>query len=134
MARTELSITDFGDVFSGGSVSFAVTNVINGGSGNFLNTGGDLDGLILFAKNTGASAVVMKVLAGNNPPALREGLGDLEVTVPETTGFVMVGGLESMRFNTGDAGSGLKIDWFTAGSPQVVTSASAAAFRLPHYS
>lgn len=133
MARSEITITDFGDLVSGGSASLVITSVINGGSGNFLNTGGDLTGLIIAAKNTGASAAVMTILAGDNPPAGRSGLGDLEVSVPVTTGFVMVGGLESMRFNQNSAGSELQIDWYTAGSTQVVTTASAAAFRLPHY-
>jgi hypothetical protein len=133
MARTEITITDFGDLVSGGSASLVFTSVINGGSGNFINTGGDLTGLVIAAKNTGGSASVLTLLAGDNPPAGRSGLGDLEVNVPETTGFVMVGGLESMRFNQNSAGSELQFDWYTAGSTQIYTGASVAAYRLPNY-
>jgi len=133
MARTAITIVDFGDLLSGGSASLESISVINGGSGNYLDTGGDLSGLIIAAKNTGASASVMTILAGDNPPAGRSGLGNLEINVPATTGFVMVSGLESMRFNQSDAGSPLQIDWYTAGSTQIYTGASMAAYRLPTY-
>lgn len=57
--------------------------------------------LIRFA-NTNGSDRVATVVAGDSPPALSAGQGNLDVTVPATTGVKWVGPLESARFLQSD--------------------------------
>lgn len=65
--------------------------------------------------NTEASTNVVTVRAGDNPPALAAGQGDLAVTVAATTGVQYLGPFESGRFLQGGADAGdLHID-FEAG-------------------
>lgn len=59
------------------------------------------DVVIVFA-NTNGSDRVATIKAGDNPPALAAGLGDLSITVPATTGVMVVTGLESARYLQSD--------------------------------
>jgi hypothetical protein len=52
--------------------------------------------------NTDSSARVATIVAGDNPPALSAGLGNLDISVPATTGDLWVGPLESARFMQSD--------------------------------
>lgn len=54
--------------------------------------------LILRFANTNGSDRVATIKAGDNPPALEAGLGDLDITVPATSGVRWVGPLTSARF------------------------------------
>jgi hypothetical protein len=54
--------------------------------------------LILRFANTNGSDRVATIKAGDSPPALEAGLGDLDITVPATTGVRWVGPLTSARF------------------------------------
>lgn len=50
-------------------------------------------------RNTDASARIATIVASvDNPPALSAGQGNLDISVPATTGVMRVGGLESARF------------------------------------
>ena len=55
------------------------------------------DRLLIRVTNTNATARVATVKAGVNPSALRAGLGDLAITVPATSGDVLLV-VESARF------------------------------------
>jgi hypothetical protein len=52
--------------------------------------------------NTNGSDRVATIVAGDNPPALSAGQGNLDITVPATTGAMTVAGLESARFLQSD--------------------------------
>lgn len=53
---------------------------------------------VLRVTNTNGSDRIISVKAGDSPPALAAGQGDLAVTVPATTGVVWLGPFESGRF------------------------------------
>lgn len=57
-----------------------------------------LEEMLFVFKNTNGTDRVATIVAGDNPPAIRAGQGDLAITVPATTGVMMIGGLESARF------------------------------------
>ena len=52
--------------------------------------------------NTNGSDRVATIVAGDNPPALSAGQGNLDITVPATSGDITVAGLESARFLQSD--------------------------------
>lgn len=54
--------------------------------------------LLIRLANTNGSDRVATILAGDNPPADAAGQGNLEVTVPATSGVKWVGPLSSARF------------------------------------
>lgn len=69
---------------------------------------------IIRVTNTEASTNVVTIKAGDNPPSLAAGQGDLAVTVAATTGVQYIGPLESGRFIQGGADVGdLHIDFET---------------------
>ena len=47
-------------------------------------------------------SAVATIVAGDNPPALSAGQGNLDITVPATSGDMTVAGLESARFLQSD--------------------------------
>lgn len=52
--------------------------------------------------NTNGTDRVATILAGDSPPALSAGQGDLAITVPATSGDMTVAGLESARYLQSD--------------------------------
>jgi len=52
--------------------------------------------------NTNGTERVATIVAGDSPPALSAGQGNLDITVPATTGDMTVAGLESARFLQSD--------------------------------
>ena len=58
--------------------------------------------LLIRLANTNGSDRVATILAGDNPPADAAGQGNLEVTVPATSGVKWVGPLSSARFAQDD--------------------------------
>lgn len=66
---------------------------------------------IIRVANTEASTNVVTLKAGDNPPALAAGLGDLAVTVAASTGVQFLGPFESGRFLQSDGS--LDIDFET---------------------
>jgi len=61
-----------------------------------------LEEIVLRFQNTNGSDRVATILAGDSPPALSAGRGDLAITVPATSGDIFVGPLESARFMQSD--------------------------------
>jgi len=59
--------------------------------------GGDMGNLMIEVVEQNVDALTVTVLAGDNPPAVRSGLGNLVVAVAKNTGKV-IGPLESARF------------------------------------
>lgn len=66
---------------------------------------------ILRVTNTEASTNVLTVRAGDNPPALRAGQGDLAVTLAATTGVQYIGPFESDKYLQADGS--MEIDFET---------------------
>lgn len=62
--------------------------------------------LFIIAANTAGTPKNVIVKAGDNPPALSAGQGDLTVQVPATTGVRWIGPLTSARFVQAGADSG----------------------------
>lgn len=67
-----------------------------------LPAGINSEHILIRLANTNGSDRVATILAGDNPPALSSGLGNLDVTVPATSGVMWVGPLESARFQQDD--------------------------------
>ena len=61
-----------------------------------------LEEIIFRFTNTNASDRVATIMAGDNPPALSSGQGNLDITVLATSGDMTVAGLESARFLQND--------------------------------
>lgn len=78
---------------------------------------------LLRVANTNGTQRVVTIKAGDNPPALAAGQGDLAVTVAATTGVQWIGPFESGRFLQADGT--LEID-FAASFAGTIT-----AFRVP---
>jgi hypothetical protein len=98
MARQAVTVTALApgdDVAESAGTTADATNdhVVEAASLNF-----PLEELLLVFKNTNGSDRVATIVAGDNPPALSAGLGNLAITVPATTGVMMIQGLESARF------------------------------------
>lgn len=82
-----------------------------------------LEEIFIRFNNTNGTERVATIVAGDNPPASAAGLGNLDVTVPATTGSVLVGPLESARFLQDDGT--LQIDLAASFAGTV------AAIRIP---
>lgn len=65
-------------------------------------SGFPLEELLLVFANTNGSDRVATIVAGDSPPALSAGKGNLNITVPATNGVRWVTGLESARFLQND--------------------------------
>jgi hypothetical protein len=86
-------------------------------------SGVPLEELVIRLANTNGSDRVATIKAGDNPPAIAAGLGDLAITVPATSGVVWVGPLSSARFAQSDGT--LEIDLATSFAGTVT------AYRIP---
>lgn len=86
-------------------------------------TGVPCEELILRFANTNGSDRVATIVAGDSPPALSAGQGDLAVTVPATSGVVWVGPLESARFVQSDGSVNIDLAASFAGT--------VTAYRVP---
>ncbi len=125
MAVTAVSITSIADT---GTVKPALTACATIADGFSFDVGGDTDNLLveLSITTSGSSPAAFSVTAGDNPPAFRAGIGDVDKT---TTGsaadarYMLV--FESARVIQSDGKLLLTLD------DAKVTAASAAAYRLP---
>jgi hypothetical protein len=82
-----------------------------------------LEELVLRFTNTNGSDRVATIVAGDSPPALSSGQGNLNITVPATSGDMTVAGLESARFMQSDGT--IQIDLATSYAGAI------RAFRVP---
>lgn len=119
MARGSIPITSL--VTNAGTI--AAGSAIDTANGMYINAGGDTSGLVIRITNTAGTVGTVRFVPGTNPPAFRAGLGTVELTVPATTGEVMVV-LESAR--VAQSGGEIYID-FVTGMTGVVS-----AYRLPN--
>jgi hypothetical protein len=72
--------------------------------------------LLIRVANTEASTNTVTVKAGDNPPALRGGQGDLVVTVAATTGVQFIGPLESDKYVQADGSLEIDLETGMTGS------------------
>lgn len=89
------------------------------------------DRVILEVKNTAAAALLVEILAGDNPPALRAPLGNLTLSAAMAQNVVEIfGPFDASRFLQNDATSNGRLDFkFTPASGTI--GAQIRAYRLP---
>lgn len=119
MARAALTYSAF--VANGHLTDPAGTTIDQANGMRIANAKPELT--MLRVANTNGSARVVTVKAGDSPPALAAGLGDLSQSVPATTGVEWLGPFESGRFLQSDGS--MEID-FAASFAGTIT-----AFQLP---
>ena len=99
MARTAVTV----EVLSRTGATSPTGTVADPTNDHVVDLGGyPLDEFIFRFTNTNGTNRVATIVAGTNPPALSAGQGNLDITVPATTGDMTVAGLESARFVTSD--------------------------------
>jgi hypothetical protein len=72
--------------------------------------------LLIRVTNTEGSTNTVTVKAGDNPPALRAGQGDLVVTVAATSGVQYIGPLESDKYLQADGSLEIDLETGMTGS------------------
>jgi hypothetical protein len=82
-----------------------------------------LEEIVLRFTNTNGSDRVATIVAGDSPPALSSGQGNLDITVPSTSGDMTVAGLESARYLQSDGTLHIDLAASYAGAVR--------AFRVP---
>ena len=89
------------------------------------------DRVILEVKNTAANALKVEILSGDNPPALRAGLGDLTLVAAAAQNEVNIfGPFDASRFLQNDSTSKGRLDFkFTPASGTI--GVTVRAYRLP---
>lgn len=98
MARDAVTVTALSANALNTNPAGTAINTTNGAVINGVNAG---DRVLVRITNTNGTNRVATVKAGVNPPSPRKGLGDLAITVPATTGDVLLV-LESARFLQAD--------------------------------
>lgn len=94
MARDNVPVTDLSKnsmVDRGAGVTIVVAN------GAEIQCNGDTRGLFIEVTNTNGTDRVLTIKAGDLPPALLAGQGDLALTIPATSGDKLIC-LEGARF------------------------------------
>jgi hypothetical protein len=89
-------------------------------------TGACLEEISIRFANTNGSDRVATIVAGDTPPALSSGQGNLDITVPATSGVMWVQGLESARFLQSDGTLNIDLE----GQPVDFTLSRYAAGRV----
>lgn len=94
-------------------------------------SGRGLDRVILEVKNTAAAALLVEVLAGDDPPAGRAGLGNVTVGAAiAQNAVVMIAAFEGARYAQTDGATKGRLDVkFTPSSGTI--GATVRAYRLP---
>lgn len=98
MARTNVPVVTL-------SASGAATNAgtaADATNSHVITVDFPLEELVLRFTNTNGSDRVATIVAGDSPPALSAGQGNLAITVPATSGDMTVAGLESARYLQSD--------------------------------
>ena len=119
MARTNVPVVTL-------STSGAATNAGTAAdptNGHVITVDFPLEELVLRFTNTNGSDRVATILAGDTPPALSKGQGNLAITVPATSGDMTVAGLESARYLQSDGTLEIDLGASFAGAVR--------AFRVP---
>lgn len=95
MARTNVPLSK---LTANSSITTPAGTALDPTNGHVISAG-RFRKLMLRVTNTSAGAKNITVKAGVSPPALSAGQGDLVVSVPATTGDVLIGPLEAARFS-----------------------------------
>jgi hypothetical protein len=119
MARDAVTIV--GLAVDGGTAPGAGTT-INVANGALLAAGGNTQRLAIHVKNTAVADKNVTIKAGANPPALAQGVGDLVVSVPASTGERLIV-VESARF--AQINGDIHVDFETGMTGTIL------AYRLP---
>ncbi|NUQ69707.1 MAG: hypothetical protein HUU17_02675 [Chthonomonadales bacterium] len=119
MARDSVTVTALA---ASGGVAEPAGTTIAPANGATIPAGGSTRRLIIRVTNTHGADHAVVVKAGANPPAFRQGLGDLSITVPATSGVRYLT-LESARFVQADGA--IWLDFETGMTGKVM------AFQLP---
>lgn len=98
MARTNVPVQTFS--LTGAAVTTGTTADTT--NDHVVTIAAPLEEYVFRFRNTDASARVATIVAGDSPPALSAGQGNLDISVPATTGDMWVGPLESARFIQND--------------------------------
>lgn len=120
MARTNVPITA---LLANGSIANPAGTTVDPTNDHVIAAGSDVDRLWIRCTNTNGTPRSLTVKAGVNPPSMRQGAGDLVISVPATTGDLLIGPLESARFAQADGSIYVDLEASIAGI--------IAAFRLP---
>lgn len=99
MARTAVTVTSLA---AGTAVAESAGTTADPTNDHVVTVDFPLEELLLVFKNTNASDRVATIVAGDTPPALSQGQGNLNITVPATSGVRFITGLESARFIQND--------------------------------
>lgn len=123
------------DTTANGAVAQPAVNTLDTGTAAVTLplslAGKGADRVILEVKNTAAAALKVEILAGDNPPAQRAGLGDLTLVAAAAQNDVNIfGPFDSSRFVQNDATSSGRLDFkFTPASGTI--GVTIRAYRLP---
>lgn len=98
MARTAVTVT----TFTANAGTTNPTGTTADPDTDHVISGVPAEELLIRFANTNGTDRVATIVAGDNPPADAAGQGNLDVTVPATTGVVWVGPLTSARFVQND--------------------------------
>lgn len=87
--------------------------------------GGETDRVILEVANASASNLQVAVLAGDNPPAFRQGLGNLTKSGITQSAVVILGPFDSSRFVQDDGTLSVTL------TPTSTINATVRCYKLP---
>jgi hypothetical protein len=99
MARTAVTVTSLA---AGTAAAESAGTAADPTNDHVVTIAGPLEEYLFVFKNTNGSDRVATIVAGDNPPALSAGQGNLDITVAATTGVQVIAGLESARFIQSD--------------------------------
>lgn len=116
MARDAVAVTAL--AANAGVTQPAGTAIAPANGANIPNVG-NTGRLVIRVTNTNGTQRTVTFKAGPNPPSVREGLGDLAVVVPATTGDKLIT-LESARFVKADGSIDVDFEASMAGVISVV--------------
>lgn len=119
MPRDAVTVTDL--AANAGTSEPAGTTITPANGANIANFG-EGDSVVVRVTNTNGTDRTVTIKAGVNPPAVREGLGDLAVVVPASTGVKYLV-LETARFCKADGS--IDVDFETSMAGKI------CALRIP---
>lgn len=120
MARTAVTVTTF---TANSATTEPAGTTADPTNDHVVTVDFPLEELMLRFANTNGTDRVATIVAGDSPPALEAGQGNLDVTVPATTGVRWVGPLSSARFLQNDGTLNIDLAASFAGT--------VTAYRIP---
>lgn len=121
MPRDAVVVTDL--AANAGVAEPAGTTIAPANGANIADIG-DTGRIVIRVTNTNGTERTVTIKAGANPPAVREGIGDLAVAVPATTGVRYIT-IESARFLQADGSINVDFETSMAGVIQVLRTPKA---------